>query len=53
MGTAFSLRYVPRGNITRIPAEVQSVVRESVKLRLGGWREVAASLGVNQSEATS
>jgi hypothetical protein len=42
----FSTWSVPRGYIARTPAE-ESVERESVKRRLGGWCEMEASLGVS------
>jgi hypothetical protein len=43
----FSMWSIPRGYIMRTPTELQSVVRESVKWRQGGWCEVAASLVVS------
>jgi hypothetical protein len=45
--TVFSTQSMPRGYITRTPAELQSVVRESVKRRLGCWSEMAASPAVS------
>jgi hypothetical protein len=44
----FSSWSVPMSYTTRTPVELQSVVKDSVKLRLGGWREMAARPAVSE-----
>jgi hypothetical protein len=46
-GVFYSVR-AKWGYITRTPAELQLIESHSVKRRLGGWCEMAASLGASQ-----
>jgi hypothetical protein len=50
VGNGVFMWSIPRGSITRTPAELLSEVSQSKQWRLGGWCEIASCLEVSQLE---